>query len=139
MPIYFHDEKINSGLKRKLEIKSWLNSVLASENKRADKISIILTSDENLREINKKYLSKNYYTDIITFDYSNESSISGDLFISLERVEENAEKYGTEKNRELLRVIVHGILHLMGYGDANEDEKRNMRNMEDRFLENSPT
>ena len=138
MAIYFHDEKIISNLKNKRSVKAWLNEILKSENKLAGQISIIFTTDKYLLEINKKYLDKDYYTDIITFDYSKGKHISGDLFISIERIRENAKEYGTETKKELLRVMAHGMLHLIGYGDSTEDEKNHMRRLEDECLEYSP-
>ncbi len=134
MAIRFHDEKIHSGIKQKRAIKSWVKSVIESEQKKTGSINLILTSDMYLRSINKAYLSRDYNTDIITFDYSEGSIISGDLFISLERVNENAVTYGESREKELLRVIIHGILHLMGYGDAGEEEKKEMRKREDQYL-----
>lgn len=130
MAIQFHDEKIISGLKNRRSKKSWINKILDKENKKAGQISIIFTTDNHLREINLQYLKRDYYTDVITFDYSEGSFISGDIFISLERVEENAKKYGTGKENEILRVMAHGILHLIGYKDSNEEERISMKRME---------
>ncbi len=138
MAIYFHDEKISSELKNKRSVKAWLNAILKTEKKLAGQINIIFTTDKHLLEINRKYLDKDYYTDIITFDYSEGKYISGDLFISLERVSENAKEYKTETQNELMRVMAHGLLHLIGYGDSTEDEKNHMRRLEDRCLEYSP-
>ena len=134
MAIFFHDENIQSGLKRKRAIKSWLKAVLLYEERKEGEINIVLTTDENLREINSKYLSRDYYTDIITFDYSEGKRIQGDLFISIERVNENSEKYNVSKENELLRVMVHGLLHLMGYSDKKQEDKAKMRMMEEKYL-----
>lgn len=98
-------------------------------------INIIFTSDEDLRRINIEYLEHDYYTDIISFDYSEAKVLSGDIYISIERVEENAKKYSVEKENELLRVIIHGILHLIGYKDSNDSEKNKMRIMEEKSLQ----
>ena len=97
-------------------------------------INIVLTTDENLRKINKEYLKREYYTDIITFNYTEGQAISGDLFISCDRVRENAGKYGQDQRTELLRVIVHGVLHLIGYDDASQGDKRIMRLKENNYL-----
>ena len=115
-------------------IKSWINRTIKAEGKKAGELSIIFTTDEFLLDLNKKYLKHNYYTDVITFDYSEENIISGDIFVSLERVAENASIYGEDLRKELLRVIIHGVLHLCGYGDKTPDEKDNMRNKEDLYL-----
>ena len=93
MAILFHDEKIQSNLKRRRDLKSWIRKVLESEGRIPGDINIILTNDKNLQEINVKFLSRNYYTDIITFDYSRDNRINGDLYISLDRIKENAATY----------------------------------------------
>ena len=134
MAILFHDYSFKSGIKDKRKIKAWIDAVVEKENLKAGNINIVFTNDEDLREINIKYLSHNYYTDIITFDYSEGNSVSGDIYISVERVQENAEKFHVEKRMEMLRVIIHGILHLTGYNDSDESEKKKMRYMEDESL-----
>ena len=134
MAILFHDYSFKSGIKDKRKIKAWIDAVVEKENLKAGNINIVFTNDEDLREINIKYLSHNYYTDIITFDYSEGNSVSGDIYISVERVQENAEKFHVEKRMEMLRVIIHGILHLTGYNDSDESEKEKMRYMEDESL-----
>ncbi len=101
-------------------------------------INIVFTSDSNVLELNKKYLSRDYLTDIIAFDYTENQVVAGDLFISITRVKENSERFDVTFHMELKRVIVHGIMHLLGYGDRNEKEKSLMRQMEDRYLVNSP-
>lgn len=105
------------------------------ENKKAGEINIILTNDRKLRELNNKYLSRDYFTDIISFDYSEGEKLSGDLFISLERVRENSNYYRVSMEKELLRVMIHGILHLVGYSDLEEGKKAQMRAMEEKYLE----
>jgi len=135
LAIFFHDEQGRSGLKNKRIIRSWLKEVLIAEGAEEGEINIIFTSDENLRSINKTYLSKDYYTDIITFDYTDGVRKSGDLFISMERVAENGIKYACGTQVELRRVMVHGILHLLGYNDISESEKNEMREMEEKFLQ----
>ncbi len=135
MAIFFHDDSFNSGLKRKPKIKSWIDSVIKESGFSSGQINIIFTSDEDLRRINIEYLEHDYYTDIISFDYSEAKVLSGDIYISIERVEENAKKYSVEKENELLRVIIHGILHLIGYKDSNDSEKNKMRIMEEKSLQ----
>ena len=99
------------------------------------KISIVLTSDEKLLNLNREFLMKDYITDIITFEYSEQGKIEGDLFISVERVIENADKYKVPYWNELMRVFVHGVLHLLGYNDKRRDEKSEMKKKENYYLE----
>lgn len=104
------------------------------EEKKCGQINIVITGDNYLRIMNKKYLGRDYYTDVITFDYSDKDVISGDLYISLERVRENGLTYGEGEERELLRVMVHGLLHLAGYEDRKDKEKKIMRDKEEKYL-----
>lgn len=114
--------------------ESWLEKVSAIESKQLGEISIILTSDDYLLTINQEYLQHDYYTDIITFDYSEEDVINGDLFISIERVKENALTNAVSFENELNRVVVHGYLHLCGYKDKSESEEKSMRKKENQML-----
>ena len=126
-------------LKKKRELRIWLNDVVRNEQKITGQIDIILCDDEHLLRLNQKHLHHDYYTDIITFNYTEcNDLISGDLYISLERVRENALKYKVTLQAELHRVMVHGILHLLGYSDGNLNEKTEMRKLEDRYLKSSP-
>ena len=113
----------------------WLKLVAESEICRLGNINIIFCSDPYILGINLQYLSHDYFTDIITFDYSEKPVISGDLFISVDSVRENALFYGTEFSEELHRVIVHGILHLIGYDDHTEADTAVMRSKENYYLE----
>jgi len=110
--------------------------ILADHNKTGGEINIIITNDYELNKINKKYLRRNNYTDIITFDYSTESEINGELFISIERIQENAINYRVSEKNELLRVIIHGLLHLIGYDDNEKKRIRKMKSMENYYLVN---
>ena len=101
---------------------------------RLKKIDVYGVSDEELLFINKKHLEHDYYTDIITFDYSRGNKISGELYVSLERVEENALALGLSYESELRRVVAHGILHLIGFKDKTEEEEKAMRSKEDEVL-----
>ena len=101
---------------------------------RLKKIDVYGVSDEELLSINKKHLEHDYYTDIITFDYSRGNKISGELYVSLERVEENALAQGLSYESELRRVVAHGILHLIGFKDKTEEEEKAMRSKEDEVL-----
>lgn len=116
-----------------VEIENWLNKVCVAEGKELGDLNVIFCSDSYLLELNIKHLEHDYYTDIITFDYS-EESISGDLFISIDRVEDNANSYKVPFSEELNRVIAHGVLHLIGYGDKSEAEAATMRIKESEAL-----
>lgn len=130
--ILFEDIKPIKIKKRKI-----VNSVkflINNEIKQLGDLSIILCSDNYLLKINKQYLKHDYYTDIITFDYVEGNRISGDLFISIERIKENSVEYNTTLIKELYRVMFHGVLHLIGYNDKNAEEKKVMREKEDFYL-----
>ncbi len=115
-------------------IINWLTRVSSSENKVCGPISIIFCSDDYLLSVNNEYLDHDFFTDIITFDYSSNSEISGDLFISIDRVKENAITFNVAFIQELYRVLVHGVLHLCGYGDKSPEEELIMRSKEDFYL-----
>lgn len=112
----------------------WLRTVAESEMKRIGDIAIIFCSDGYLLDVNRKYLGHDYFTDIITFDYCEGERLSGDLFISVDSVRENAVEYGTEFANELNRVMVHGLLHLIGYDDHTEEDVKTMREKENQYL-----
>jgi len=120
---------------KKSPVKKYINLLINRELKRVGEISIVLCSDKYLLEINIEYLKHNYYTDIITFNYVEGNLISGDLFISVDRVKENSIVFNTGLIKELYRVIFHGILHLIGYNDKTEEEKKIMRTKEDLYLD----
>lgn len=113
---------------------SWFTAVCAIEEKELAEINVILMSDEDLLLMNKEHLQHDYYTDIITFDYCEDLFIAGDLFISVDRVADNASEFNVSFNHELKRVCVHGFLHLCGYGDKSEAEELLMRSKENEML-----
>ena len=113
-----------------------LPQLISAEKKEVGEISIIFTNDEHLLSINQDYLKHDYFTDIITFDYSNDQYISGDLFISLERVGENAKHFEKDFFNELCRVVFHGVLHLCAYNDKTESEIAIMRSKEEFYIDN---
>lgn len=115
-------------------IEEKINKACSDEKKQAGSISYIFCSDAYLLNMNKDFLSHDYYTDIITFDYTENDIISGDIFISTERVEDNSGTYGVSFLNELERVMIHGVLHLLGYKDATEEEKRIMRMKEEDYI-----
>lgn len=113
------------------ELKDWLSRVISSEKYEQGDIDFIFCSDEELLNINQEYLNHDTYTDIITFDYTSNKVISGDVFISIDRVRENSNTFKTGFQNELLRVMSHGVLHLMGYKDKDEDDVKVMRAKEE--------
>lgn len=113
----------------------WLKMVAESEIRRIGDISIIFCSDNYILDVNMQYLQHDYFTDIITFDYCHDNVLSGDLFISVDSVRENATYYGTEFADELNRVIVHGVLHLIGFDDHTEEDIAVMRSKENYYLD----
>ena len=113
----------------------WLRMVAESEVRRLGNVSIIFCSDNYILDVNQRYLGHDYFTDIITFDYCEGDRLSGDLFISVDSVRENSLEYGTEFKDELNRVIVHGILHLIGYDDHTDEDVMTMREKENYYLD----
>lgn len=128
-------EDIKFEFKHKRINNAWLKMVAKSEVKKLGNICIIFCSDNYILDVNIKFLGHDYFTDIITFDYCEGNVLSGDLFISIDSVRENAEYYKTEFSDELNRVIVHGLLHLIGYDDHTEEEQKVMREKENYYLE----
>jgi len=118
----------------KREISAWVKKVAEKYGCKVGDITYIFCSDEHILEVNKQFLQHDYYTDIITFDYTEEKKISGDLFISLDTVKSNAEKFNAEYNTELHRVIIHGILHLCGINDKGPGEREIMEKNENEAL-----
>lgn len=132
--ISIHFEDVDPVDISSLKINDWLNTVVLNENTSLGEVSIVFGSDKWLLEYNIKHLNHDYYTDIITFDYSTKNLVSGDLLISLERVNENAIDLNVSRETELNRVIVHGVLHLCGYTDKSDSDKKIMREKEDYYL-----
>ncbi len=112
----------------------WITRVIRLNDLLVSELSYVFCDDVYLLDLNKRFLNHDTLTDIITFDYSDGNKVAGDIFISVERVAENSEKYGTDFDAELRRVMIHGVLHLMGYGDKDEEEKKVMRQMEDSMM-----
>lgn len=132
--VRYFTQDIDFNYKNRLFNNRWLKMVAGSEVRKLGDINIIFCSDNYILDVNMKYLQHDYFTDIITFDYSENDTISGDLFISIDSVRENASFYGTEFSNELHRVIVHGILHLIGYDDHCDEDIKMMRYKEDYYL-----
>jgi len=132
--IQFHSEEIDFELKDQEMIRRWLENFVSSFDKELGDINYIFCSDDYLLKINQEHLNHDYYTDIITFDYCENNAVSGDLFISIERTNENAKEFGKTQINELHRVIAHGLLHLLGFKDKTESEEKQMRVEEDSAL-----
>ena len=131
--IAFHSEDVPFELPFEEAAAEWLLAVAAAEQKPLDEVNYIFCSDEHLRQINIEYLDHDYYTDVITFPYD-EDSICGDIFISIDRVRDNAEQLQAPFLHELSRVMVHGVLHLAGYYDHTDEQEAAMRAKEDFYL-----
>lgn len=119
---------------KRRETTEWIKAVAATYGKRVGEIAYIFCSDEKILEVNRQYLQHDYYTDIITFDYTTAGCLNGDIFISLDTVASNAEMVGTTFPRELLRILIHGVLHLTGQGDKTPETKAEMTRKEEAAL-----
>lgn len=134
MPVSFHIEKIHFPFNKRRHYKKWIRLVVEKHNKITENISIIFTSNDYLLSINQEYLNHNYFTDVITFDYNEEKLISGDIFVSVEQVKINSEEFKNSFEIELSRVVIHGVLHLLGYNDSSPEEVKTMRREEEKAL-----
>ncbi|BDD02520.1 rRNA maturation RNase YbeY [Aureibacter tunicatorum] len=133
--IEFYSEEISFEVPEEEKIKQWIDAVIQNHGKKSGDISFIFCDDEYLHQINVQYLDHDTLTDIITFDNSDEEDvIEGDIFVSVDRVNENAKSFETTFDNELKRVIIHGILHLLGFKDKSDEEAQNMRDKEDESL-----
>lgn len=121
-------------LKNRRRLTAWIKAVCESKGKKAGDIQYIFTSDERILSINREFLKHDYYTDIITFDYTEDDTLSGDIFISVDTVRANAAEYGATPDEELLRVIIHGVLHLAGFKDKKPADAKVMRAEENEAL-----
>ena len=134
--IHFHSEDIDFTPKQKTKLRHWIKSIIEINNYQLHCLNYIFTSDAYLLKINNEYLHHNTFTDIITFDLSStEKLIEADIFVSVERVKANATDLKISFLDELHRVMIHGILHLFGFGDKSESEKREMRKKENHYLD----
>lgn len=134
MAVSFHSEQINFTISEEDAVAKWLQKVCVSEGKNLSEISYIFCSDDYLLDMNRQYLNHDFYTDVITFDYCEADDISGDVFISIDRVSDNAKKVRVAEKDELHRVMVHGLLHLLGYHDKEASDKEQMTSKEDFYL-----
>ena len=134
MSINFYEINTKKKIKNRKAITKWVIGILKKNYRSCSQINIILVNDPYLLELNKSYLKSDYLTDIICFNYNYGEYISGDLYISIERVIENSKLFNNSTSLELLRVIIHGVLHLIGFDDKTDLQKANMRNAEDSAL-----
>jgi probable rRNA maturation factor len=130
MPVTFYKEEVEFKLPSERKLSNWLVGIAASKGKIISQIAYIFCDDEYLLKINREYLNHDNYTDIITFPYKQGSEIESDIFISIDRIKENAITFKSTFEKELLRVMVHGLLHLLGYKDKTEEDVEEMRNKE---------
>lgn len=135
MAIRFNNQDVKFTLKEKRRVANWIKKIANSHSRIVGEISIVFVSDNYILSINNQYLNHNYFTDIITFDYSERNIIGGDIFISIDTVESNSKTFNTSFNNEILRVIAHGVLHLIGFKDKKPVEQKEMRKQEDIALE----
>jgi rRNA maturation RNase YbeY len=134
MILFTNDDSVSFNLKNKRLIKSWIKDIIQLNKKELGDINYIFCSDEKILEINKEFLKHDYYTDIISFDYCEENKINGDIFISIDTVKSNSIKYKTEFIEELHRVIIHGVLHFLGFKDKTKADAEKMREAENKAL-----
>ncbi|NWJ52725.1 MAG: rRNA maturation RNase YbeY [Bacteroidetes bacterium] len=132
--IQFHYQEIKVPLKDKKTIREWIVGAITREGKKTGDIDYIFCTDEILLKLNQEYLQHDDYTDVITFDYTDENRVSGDIFISYERIVENATELNIATEDELKRVMIHGVLHLCGYKDKNPVDKKRMTEKENEHL-----
>jgi len=132
--IQFFSEEIKFTVPNPRKTTAWIKAAIKKEKANLESINYIFCSDDFLRAMNIQYLKHQTYTDIITFNYGSDGVIEGDIYISIDRIKENAEKFSVDFNSELRRVIIHGVLHLLGYNDKSKTEKALMRKKEDSYL-----
>jgi probable rRNA maturation factor len=133
--IQFFEEDVSCKLKNKIAVRKWIEDTIVTEGYTLQELTYVFCSDEYLLKINQQYLNHDTYTDIITFDNSDiDKIIIGDIFISVERIKENAKKFGVTHATELHRVMIHGALHLLGYKDKSAADKKKMTLKEDHYL-----
>ena len=133
--VQFFTEEVEFDLTNEQQVHDWILKVIGEENQQPGVLNIIFCDDEYLLELNQKFLTRDTLTDVIAFDYSeNEDEVSGDIFISIERIADNAESFNQSFVDEVCRVIIHGILHLCGYADKTAEDKATMTLREDKYL-----
>lgn len=132
--IRFVEEGVKSKLRNRRIIKSWIDNIVKSYGLKLGNLCYIFCNDDYILDVNRQYLQHDYYTDIITFDYSEDGIVSGDMFISVDTVLSNSQLFNSKYNTELNRVVIHGVLHLCGIKDKSDEDAKIMREAEDRAL-----
>lgn len=132
--IKFVEEGVKSKLRNRRIIKSWIDNIVKSYSLKLGNLCYIFCNDDYILDVNRQYLQHDYYTDIITFDYSEDGIVSGDMFISVDTVLSNSQLFNSKYNTELNRVVIHGVLHLCGIKDKSDEDAKIMREAEDRAL-----
>ena len=134
LKIKFFYDRINYRIKRSKEVRNLIEKVIRKGNKVPGDLNFIITNDKIVRKLNIEYLDHNYFTDVIAFDYSENVVLNGEVYISIDTVKKNAVKYKVSLNSEIIRVIIHGTLHLCGIDDKSSEEKNIMRELEDKWI-----
>lgn len=129
--ITFNFEDVSPFLKNRGNLRFWLNTIAKKERNKIAAVNYIFCSDKHLLSINKQYLDHDYFTDVITFQYDTEDGVAGDIFISYDRIKDNAKEFKQSVSNELHRVMAHGLLHLLGYKDKNAEQQKVMKSKED--------
>ncbi len=119
---------------KRRDVATWIHTVAAGYGKRIGEVTFVFCNDERILETNRQYLHHDYYTDVITFDYTEQDKISGDIFISIDTVGSNAREFGNPFMEELMRVMIHGILHLCGQDDQTPEQRKTMTEKENKAL-----
>jgi len=134
LKIKFFYDRINYRIKRSKEVRNLIEKVIRKANKVPGDLNFIITNDKIVRKLNIEYLDHDYFTDVIAFDYSENVVLNGEVYISIDTVKKNAVKYKVSLNSEIIRVIIHGTLHLCGIDDKSSEEKNIMRELEDKWI-----
>lgn len=135
MSFSFNFEDVEFQLPEEEKLIQWITFAIENEECFTGNVTYIFCSDDYLLDVNKKYLDHHYYTDIITFDYVKDDVISGDMFISIDRIKDNANTFGVSFENELLRVMIHGVMHLVGYDDLTDEQEAEIHKMEDFYID----
>lgn len=135
MDVSFFSQDIEFDIQNKFNYTDWIDKVVRAEKTFFDEICFVFCSDGYLLDMNKQFLKHDYYTDVIAFNNNTEGYCGGDIFISVDRVEENAKLYQVDFYHELRRVMIHGILHLIGYDDHTDEQRKKMSHIENKYLE----
>jgi len=133
-PIQFYSDEVEYNLEHEEVLKGWLREIIEAEGGAAESLTYVFCSDSRLNEINLKYLKTNRLTDVIAFDLSTDDNLQGEIYISVERIAENAQLFNGTAQEEMHRVMAHGLLHLLGYADKRDEQKAEMTVKEDLYL-----